>query len=277
MVVPLQVRELLGRALQEDVGSGDITTELTVHEEQDGKALILAKGRFVVAGLPFAQEVFHLIDNATVFEVLHKDSSVVEEGDVIAKVAGRTRTLLLGERLALNILQRLSGIATVTRSFVERVKDLDVRIVDTRKTTPGLRFMEKYAVRVGGGHNHRFGLYDGILIKDNHVKAAGGIAAAVRGARRASHLMKIEVEVTRLDELEEALTAGVDAVMLDNMPVEMMRKAVTIAKGRAVIEASGNVCIETVRPIAEAGVDLISIGALTHSAPAADISMKIVG
>ncbi len=277
MQIPFNIRNVLRLALEEDLGHGDLTTTLIIPEEQTSKALLVAKESFVLAGLPFAREVFNLLNHEEVkFRVFHNEGSKLKKGDIIAEISGRTRTLLSCERVGLNILQRLSGIATLTNEFVRKVKGLGVKIVDTRKTTPCLRFMEKYAVKVGGGANHRFGLYDGILIKDNHIEAAGGITSAVNSARRAFHLSKIEVEVENLKELKEALTAGADVVMLDNMSIEDMREAVRLAKGKVLIEASGNISLERVRAVAETGVDLISVGAITHSAPAADISMKIV-
>ena len=276
MLIPYFVRRVIRLALEEDIGSCDLTTELIVSESQKSVALIISKGNYVVAGLPFVNEVFRLAGQGTELGIFLNDGSMVEKGDIIAEVSGLTRTLLSSERVALNILQRLSGIATLTHEYVQKVKDLKVKIVDTRKTTPCLRYMEKYAVRTGGGSNHRFGLDDGILIKNNHIKAAGGITAAIRAAKKVHHLAKIEVEVENLNDLREVLSSGADVVMLDNMSVEDMREAVEVAKGMAIIEASGNVTIERVRDIAETGVDLISVGALTHSAPAADISMKII-
>jgi nicotinate-nucleotide pyrophosphorylase (carboxylating) len=276
MYIPLSVKNILRLALEEDIGHGDVTTTLTIPEDQRAKALLVAKGDFVLAGLPFAADVFHILDPATEFRIFHDEGAKIAKGAIIAEIAGNTRALLSCERVGLNILQRLCGIATLTNVFVEKVKRTGVRIVDTRKTTPGLRFMEKYAVRIGGGSNHRFGLFDGILIKDNHIEAAGNIASAVSAARQAHHLSKIEVEIENLKELKEALKAGADVVMLDNMPVEDMKEAVKLAKGKALIEASGNMTLERIRAVAETGVDLISVGALTHSAPAADISMKIV-
>jgi nicotinate-nucleotide pyrophosphorylase (carboxylating) len=276
MYIPFHVKNILRIALEEDIGNSDITTTLLIPEGDRGKALLIAKGNFVVAGMPFAMEVFTIIDHHTEFQVFFSEGSKVTRGDVIAEITGNTRTLLSCERVSLNVLQRLSGIASLTNLFVERVKGLNVKIVDTRKTTPGLRFMEKYAVRMGGGSNHRSGLFDGILIKDNHIEAAGGITAAVASAKRARHLSKIEVEVENLNELNEAVSAGADVVMLDNMSLDDMKEAVRIAKGRVILEASGNMTLERVRAVAETGVDLISVGALTHSAPAADISMKVV-
>jgi nicotinate-nucleotide pyrophosphorylase (carboxylating) len=270
------VKHVIRLALEEDIGTCDLTTEFVVSERQKSAALIISKGTFILAGLPFVIEVFRLVDQRTEFSIFLNDGSMVKKGDIIAKVSGLTGTLLSCERVALNILQRLSGIATLTYEYVQKVKDLKVKIVDTRKTTPCLRFMEKYAVRAGGGSNHRSGLYDGILIKNNHIKAAGGITVAIHAAKKVHHLAKIEVEVENLNDLREALRSGADVVMLDNMSVEDMREAVKVAKGMAIIEASGNITIERVRDIAETGVDLISVGALTHSAPAADISMMIV-
>ncbi len=276
MYIPFNVKNIIRLALEEDVGNCDLTTSLLIPEGQRSRALIIAKGNFIVAGIPFLQEVFNILDPETAFRIFFDDGSKVRKGDIIAEVYGNSRTLLSCERVGLNILQRLSGIATLTNAFVEKVKDTAVKIVDTRKTTPGLRFMERYAVRVGGGSNHRFGLYDGILIKDNHIETAGSITNAINAARKAHHLLKIEVEVENLNDLKEALKAGADVVMLDNMPLEDMREAVRMAKGKVIIEASGNININNVKAVAETGVDLISIGAITHSAPAADISMKIV-
>ena len=203
------------------------------------------------------------------------EGSRLRNGDIIAEISGNTRAILGGERVSLNILQRLSGIATLTSLFVDRVREFGTKIVDTRKTAPCHRFMEKYAVRIGGGHNHRFGLFDGILIKDNHIKAVGDIAEAVRRAQ-GHHLTKIEVEVSSLSDLEAAIEAGADIVMLDNMTVDEMRNAVSLAAKRVLLEASGGVTLENIRAVAATGVDLISVGALTHSAPAADISLKTV-
>lgn len=276
MHIPEGVRNILRYAIEEDVGHGDITSQSVVSEEKSARAIIISKGNFIVAGIPFAEEVFRIFDPYTDFRVFYNDGSRVKKGDIIAEVSGRARTILTCERVSLNILQRLSGIATLTAAFVEKIKGLNVKIVDTRKTTPGLRFLEKYAVRVGGGSNHRFGLYDGILIKDNHIEASGSITNAIEAAKKHHHLSKIEVEVENLNDLREALKAGADVVMLDNMPIEEMREAVRLAKGKAILEASGNINLNNVRAVAETGVDLISIGAITHSAPAVDISMKIV-
>jgi len=279
MKIPHNVREIIRMALEEDIGNGDITTSFLIPEDQESRALIMAKGNFVVAGLPFVKEVFAMLSAGAGFAIFINDGLKVTKGDMIAEVYGKTRALLAGERVGLNILQRLSGIATLTNMFAEKVIGLNARIVDTRKTTPGLRFMEKYAVRIGGGSNHRFGLFDGILIKDNHIEAVGSITEALRLAGEGPHLAKVEVEVENLNDLKEAVEGGADIVMLDNMSVENMKEAVKIAHSiqrNIILEASGNVTLNNVREIAETGVDLISIGALTHSATAADISMKIV-
>ena len=276
MDIPQGVSASLRRALEEDIGSGDITASLLLPEESISKAHIIAKGGFVLAGLPFIQEVFRILDPSLSFKTFFRDGDRIKKGDVIAEVWGKTRTILSGERVSLNILQRLSGIATLTSMYNDKIHGTKAKIVDTRKTAPCLRFMEKYAVKTGGGGNHRFGLFDGILIKDNHIKAVGSIKESVNLAKKGHHLLKIEVEVETLDQLREAIEAGAHVVMLDNMPVHEMKEAVTLVKGRVLIEASGNVTLENIKDIAETGVDLISVGALTHSAPAADISLKIV-
>ncbi|MBF0344707.1 MAG: carboxylating nicotinate-nucleotide diphosphorylase [Nitrospirae bacterium] len=274
--MPSSVVDFIRAALAEDIGHGDITTSLTVDTDAVSEAFVIAKEPLLLAGLPFFKLVFLLIDEGVDVQLLRVDGSEFLKGERIARVAGRTRSLLMGERLALNIIQRLSGIATLTRMYTDRVKDLPVQIVDTRKTTPNMRYMEKYAVRIGGGSNHRFGLYDGVLIKDNHIKAAGGIAQAIERVKQVPLLTKIEIEVKNIEELKEALELDVDIVMLDNMSIEDMRRCVEIVNKRVKLEASGNVTLENVRQIAETGVDIISSGYLTHSARAADISMKIV-
>jgi nicotinate-nucleotide pyrophosphorylase (carboxylating) len=276
MDIPSNVIELLKHAIDEDLGHGDITTSLLIPEENEARALYIAKGNFVLAGFPFAEEVFSILDPSVKFKVFFSEGSKACKGDVLAEVLGKTRVLLAGERIGLNIVQHLCGIATLTSQFVDAVRGTKARIVDTRKTTPGHRFMEKYAVRMGGGVNHRFGLFDGILIKDNHIEEVGSIKEAIQRAKSLRHLARIEVEVENLKELQEAIDAGADIVMLDNMPVPDMTEAVRIANGRVTIEASGNMSLENVREVAETGVDLISVGALTHSVTAADISMKIV-
>jgi nicotinate-nucleotide pyrophosphorylase (carboxylating) len=271
------IHRLIDLALEEDIGPGDITTQTTIDPEIMAKAHIRAKQELVVAGLPVAQAVFAHLDAEVIFAPRVDDGDLVKPGTVLAEVVGPAALLLLGERVALNFLMRLSGIATWTRAFVAALQPHQARIVDTRKTTPGWRVLEKYAVQVGGGANHRFGLFDGILIKDNHVKAAGGIGAAVRLAKQgAPHTLKIEVEVPDLAGLEEAIVAGADIVLLDNMDEATLARAVQAAACRVVLEASGGMSLERVGKVAATGVDFISVGALTHSAPAVDIHMKIV-
>lgn len=264
-------------ALAEDLLGGDVTTNATVPAEAQAQATLLAKAPGVISGLDVAREVFAQVDPTLEFVPLVTDGDTVTAMTLIARVSGNARGILAGERLALNLLQRLSGVATATARFVAEVAGTTARVVDTRKTTPGLRVLEKAAVRHGGGHNHRFGLGDGVLIKDNHLAAVGGahrVRDAVHAARAAApHTLRIEVEVATLAELAEALDAGADIVMLDNMSVPEMREAVALTQGRALLEASGGVTLATVRDIAETGVDLISVGALTHSAPALDISL----
>jgi nicotinate-nucleotide pyrophosphorylase (carboxylating) len=275
MDVPAEVREFLAAAIKEDLGGGDITSRLTIADEHASSAVIRAKEPFVVAGLPFAREVFLLLDERVSFEALKEDGSPVSAGEHIARLQGKTRSLLAGERVALNVLQRLSGIATLTSRFVREVEGLGTKILDTRKTTPCMRYLEKYAVRAGGGENHRMGLYDAVLIKDNHIKAAGGVKKAVRLAKTAVPPRTVEVEAETLEDVREALEAGADIIMLDNMPLGTVKEAVRAAKGRALLEVSGNVTLQNVRELAETGVDMISVGAITHSAPAADISMRV--
>jgi nicotinate-nucleotide pyrophosphorylase (carboxylating) len=269
------LKDLIARALLEDIGSGDVTTEATIPPDAVSTAILLAKQDLVLAGLDIAGEVFHTLDPSIQLSAFAKDGDRVTKGTEIGKLSGSTRSLLKGERVALNLLQHLSGIATLTAQYVEKVQGLKARVLDTRKTIPGLRQLEKYAVRMGGGRNHRIGLYDMVLIKDNHIKAAGSISKAVAAAKKKASGLKIEVETSTLAEVREALAAQADIIMLDNMSPGMMREAVRIISSRALVEASGNVTLETIRGIAETGVDFISSGSLTHSAPAADISMKI--
>ncbi|WP_068793707.1 carboxylating nicotinate-nucleotide diphosphorylase [Brevibacillus laterosporus] len=262
--------------LFEDVGHGDITTMSTIPADEKGTGILYAKKSGLIAGLDIAEQVFHTVDHELSFQRFVTEGSQVQKGDVIAEVTGSVQAILTGERLALNLLQRLSGIATRTQLFVKEISHTQARIVDTRKTTPGLRLLEKYAVRVGGGHNHRFALYDAVMIKDNHSKGAGGIKEAVRKAREAiPHTMKIEVEAESLMQVQEALESGADIIMLDNMSCDLMREAIQIISGKAIIEASGGVTLETVRAIAETGVDVISVGGLTHSVAALDISLDL--
>ncbi|MGC8863397.1 MAG: carboxylating nicotinate-nucleotide diphosphorylase [Armatimonadota bacterium] len=275
---PIHVERVVKNALAEDIGSGDITTALTVPAIARVEAVIVSRAAGVLAGIEVARAAFQATDPRILFEALLEDGAEIEPGTTIALVQGGAASILTAERVALNFLQRLSGVATLTAKYVAAVAHTQAKIVDTRKTTPGLRVLEKYAVAVGGGRNHRFGLYDGILIKDNHIAAVGGITAAVAAARaHAPHTLRIEVEVGSLQEMEEAIEAGADAVLLDNMPVDMLKKAVEVAQGKVILEASGRVSLDNVAAIAETGVDLISVGALTHSAQALDISLEVGG
>lgn len=274
-MLDLNLNDLIKRALTEDVGTGDITTLSTIPEDKCITGRFLAKEEGILCGMDVARAVFAFVDPEISLDVLKKDGEKILVGDVVATVSGRARSILTGERLALNLMQHMSGIATRTWEAVEQVKGTGARIADTRKTTPGLRVLEKYAVKCGGGSNHRFNLADGVLIKDNHIEAAGGITRAVEMARRnIPHTLKIEVEVETFEMLEEALAAGADIIMLDNMSYEDMAKAVRIVDRRALTEASGNMGEKDLRKVAETGVDLISIGALTHSVKALDISLK---
>lgn len=265
--------EDLRRWLAEDVGWGDVTTNRCVPESARCVGRFAARGAGVLSGIDCARQVFALLDPAVVFEAHLADGEPFEPGTPVATVSGPARPILTGERLSLNLVQRLSAVASLTRRFVDAVSDTGVTILDTRKTTPGLRRLEKAAVVHGGGCNHRFGLSDGILIKDNHIIAAGGIAAAVEAARSGNAMLRVEVEVDTLSQLEEALDAGADGLLLDNMGPDLLREAVALARGRAWTEASGGVNLTTVRALAESGVDYISIGALTHSAAAVDIGL----
>ncbi len=277
-LVPLRrilIEPLVRGALLEDLGrAGDLTTDLIVPVEVSARAALVARESGVVAGLDLAKLAFELIDPEIAVEIAANDGSVVAPGAVIARISGPARGILTAERTALNFLGHLSGIASVTASIVAAVRGTKAKIVCTRKTTPGLRAVEKYAVRAGGGANHRFGVDDALLIKDNHVAIAGGVAPALRRARAGvGHLVKIEVEVDTLDQLREALGEGADAVLLDNMSLEMLAEAVAIVDGRAITEASGRVTPKSAPSIAATGVDLISIGWLTHSAPVLDIGL----
>lgn len=271
------IDKIVEQVLLEDIGTGDITSDSIVPYDLKAKGIIKTSEEGVVAGLDIAHLIFKKLDPEIIFQEKIKDGVKVARGKVLAEISGSARTILKGERVALNFLQRMSGIATITSKFCQEVKDFPVRIVDTRKTTPGLRVLEKYAVLMGGGYNHRFGLYDAVLIKDNHIAVAGGIKSAVNSVRKQiSHTVKIEVEVENLSQLQEALEMKVDIVMLDNMELETMKEAVKIVKGKALIEASGGITLKKVREIAQTGVDLISVGALTHSVKSLDISMKIL-
>lgn len=265
---------IIENALLEDIHTGDITTLAVVPESRKIRAKLIAKEPMVLCGINVAARVFHYLDTTICFKSVYPDGSLLGPGEIIAEISGEAALLLQGERVALNLLQRMCGIATLTSRFVEAVKGTKAKVTDTRKTTPGLRQLEKYSVRVGGGMNHRTGLYDGVLIKENHIAAAGGISVAIQRARAyIPHTMKIEIETETLTQVEEALNSGADIIMLDNMDNETMRKAVDMIAGRALVEASGGVNLETIRGIAETGVDIVSVGALTHSARAMDISM----
>jgi nicotinate-nucleotide pyrophosphorylase (carboxylating) len=276
---PAALRELARRALAEDVGRGDVTSELTVGAEAQALGRILAREDVVVYGLEAARAVFLEADPALRFSALAQEGGVVRAGAVVAEVEGLARSILAAERVALNLLMRLSGIATLTKRYAQRVEGTGARIADTRKTTPGLRALEKAAVRAGGGTNHRFGLDDGILIKDNHVALAGGVGEAVRRAKaNAPHLLKVEIEVESPQELEEALEGGADAILLDNMTPGEVRRAVAIVREKGpevLVEVAGGVNERSARAYARAGADLVSVGALTHSAPAADLSLEV--
>lgn len=265
--------------LREDVGAGDVTTSVTIPVGHQSKAVIHAKDHGFIAGISVAELVFQVVDPSLVFRPMVQDGDEVTRGTTLAEVEGSTHSLLTGERLALNLLQRMSGIATRTRSYVDALEGLSTRLVDTRKTTPGHRMLEKYAVRIGGGANHRFGLYDAVMIKDNHIKGAGGITEAVKRARDViPHTMTIEVETENLTQVNEALQAGADIIMLDNMHPDQMREAVTVIRKQAPhvkVEASGNVSLDTIRGIAESGVDVISVGRLTYSFESLDISLDL--
>lgn len=273
---PFLVERAVAAALEEDLGAaGDITTDAIVPADAQAEAEIVARKAGVVAGLDLAEAAFRALDPEAKFTRVVEDGGKVTAGGTIALISAKTRALLTGERTALNFLGRLSGIATLTAAYVAAVEGTHAKIACTRKTTPSLRAFEKYAVRAGGGVNHRFGLYDAILVKDNHIAAAGGLANALHALRpQAGHLVKVEVEVDTLDQLEEALRFPIDAVLLDNMDVATLKKAVALVKGRVVTEASGGVTLETVREIAETGVELISVGALTHSARSLDSSLE---
>lgn len=274
-----RLRRQIADWLEEDIGNGDITTMTTIPADRMAKGIIHVKESGLIAGLPVAELVFGVVDPGLKFRAQVLEGAAVVKGTLLAEVEGSARSVLLGERLALNLMQRLSGIATRTREYVDALGGLPTRLVDTRKTTPGHRQLEKYAVRVGGGHNHRFGLYDAVMIKDNHIKGAGGITQAIRAARaNIPHTMKIEIEVESLEQVQEALAAMPDIIMLDNMRPELMREAVGHIKMRAphiVVEASGSVTLQTIRGIAETGVDVISVGRLTYSVQSLDISLDL--
>lgn len=272
-----QARQAIRIALAEDVGSGDITTQCCVPRELEGQAVIIAKAEGVVAGQFVAEMTFVEVDKTVRYDAVQPDGTAVSAGAVVARIDGPVAAILTAERTALNFLGRLSGIATLTARFVAQVAGTGVRILDTRKTTPGLRALEKYAVRCGGGANHRFGLFDMFLIKENHIRACGSIAEAVRRCKggRSSRSLKIEVEATNLEEVRQALAAGVDRIMLDNMPLPLIADCVREVGGKVELEVSGNVSLQNVADIARTGVEYVSIGALTHSAPVLDLSLQL--
>ncbi|MDP1990960.1 MAG: carboxylating nicotinate-nucleotide diphosphorylase [Syntrophales bacterium] len=277
----MSFRQALARvirtALDEDIGPGDITTGAALRGDETGIARATAKTEMVVAGIDVFGEVFCTLDSSLIFTASRRDGETVGKGGLLAEISGSLASILTAERVALNLFQRMSGIATLTRRYSDAISGTRAKILDTRKTAPGLRILDKYAVRVGGGYNHRFALYDGVLIKDNHITAAGGIGPAVRRVReRIPHTLKIEVEVKDMAELEEALAAGADTILLDNMGLQEMAGAVHRVAGKIPLEASGNMTLERVREVAATGVDLISVGALTHSVTAADISLNVM-
>jgi nicotinate-nucleotide pyrophosphorylase (carboxylating) len=271
---PALYREVVRRALAEDLGWGDVTTEATVRPEQRARGIILVKSPCVLAGIQVAEEAFRQLDPAVSFEAGRKDGDRCAPGEVIAQVHGSAAAMLTAERTALNLLQRMSGIATLTRAFVDGSGGT-ITVLDTRKTTPTLRALEKYSVRAGGGSNHRSGLDDGILIKDNHIRLAGGVPEAVRRMKAAGHEMLVEVEAENLDQVDAAISAGADIILLDNLSIEQIREAVRRVAGRAKIEISGGVTLARLPELAQTGADYASVGALTHSAPAADISFEL--
>lgn len=277
MLNQMYVDNLIKTALLEDINYIDVTTDYLIDEDQQGAAQFLAKADGVLCGIDVALRVFELLQPDFKAEVFKKDGDQLKKGDIIAKVYGKTRTILKGERTALNLIQHMSGIATATNEAVKLVEGTKASIVDTRKTLPGMRPLQKYAVTVGGGKNHRYNLSDAAMLKDNHVDAGGGITNAVKKLKsKLGHMTKVELEVRTLEELREALSVDVDVIMLDNMSNEMMAEAVKITDGKAILEASGGITAETLRGVAETGVDIISIGALTHSVKAFDISLKIL-
>jgi len=271
------IDKIIDSALEEDLGPGDITTAALVDLSVKGEARLIAKEEIILAGIEVFSRVFSRLDPEIVVETKYRDGEAVSNGEDIGIVKGSMRGILSGERTALNFLQRLSGIATLTRKYVERTDSSKVRVIDTRKTTPGLRILEKYAVRRGGGFNHRFGLFDGILIKDNHIAVAGSIAKALARIKgRVPHTLRIEVEVEDIKGVEEAIGAGADAILLDNMSLKEMREAVSIAGGRVLLEASGGITLESIEEVSKTGIDLISVGAITHSARSVNISLEVI-
>lgn len=275
MVLQQKVDEIIVLALKEDMHYGDITTDILMDDMKQSRAQLVAKEKGVVAGCGIFERVFLLLNQDIAISFYKHDGDHVKKGDVLAEISGQTKTLLKAERTALNIIQRLSGIATMTNQLVKETEGIPVRIVDTRKTTPGLRALEKYAVRVGGGYNHRFNLSDAVMIKDNHIHAVGSIKKAITMAKaQIPHTMKVEIEVENLHQLQEALEAQADIIMLDNMTISQMKEAVSMTKGKAILEASGNITKDTIKEVVHTGVDVISVGAITHSVKALDISLR---
>ncbi|MDH3267545.1 MAG: carboxylating nicotinate-nucleotide diphosphorylase [Ignavibacteria bacterium] len=273
------IKEIIRRALDEDIQSGDVTTQATIPNSVFGKGKFLVKANGVIAGINIANNVFEMIDDTIELKILIPDSNRVSIGNIVAEVEGKASSILTAERTALNFLQRMSGIATLTNTFVEKIKHTKAKILDTRKTAPGLRLLDKEAVRLGGGTNHRIGLFDLFLIKDNHIEIAGSITSAVEACRnfqqKKNSNLKIEVETKNLEEVKEAISSKVNIIMLDNFTSDLMRKAVDLVDGKCLVEASGNINIDNVKEVAETGVDFISVGALTHSVKALDISLEV--
>jgi nicotinate-nucleotide pyrophosphorylase (carboxylating) len=273
------LEKIIRDALDEDIQSGDVTTQAVIPDSVFGKGKFLVKANGIIAGLNVVKNVFDIVDDKIVYKVLIQDREKVNAGEFVAEVEGKASSILTAERTALNFLQRMSGIATLTNNFVEKIEHTKAKILDTRKTVPGLRLLDKEAVHLGGGKNHRIGLFDMFLIKDNHIEIAGSITNAVNACRnfhqKKNLNLKIEVETKNLEEVKEALSCNVDIIMLDNFNIEMMKKAVTLINGKCLVEASGNINIDNVKEVAETGVDYISVGALTHSVKALDISLEV--
>jgi nicotinate-nucleotide pyrophosphorylase (carboxylating) len=273
----LNLDEIIQKALEEDIGPGDLTTDAIIDPHARGKAVLLAREQMILAGLPVFSMVFALLDPELEFEYRYQDGATIQKDEAICYISGRLASILKAERTALNFLQRMSGIATLTNDYVSNAGPGKARILDTRKTAPGLRALDKYSVKMGGGFNHRIGLFDGVLIKDNHIAAAGSISKAVSLARSNSpHTVKVEVEVETLPGVQEALDSGADIILLDNMPMDKLKQAVRIINRKALVEVSGGVTLGTIAEIAEIGVDFISVGALTHSVKAVDLSLEIL-
>jgi nicotinate-nucleotide pyrophosphorylase (carboxylating) len=271
-----QIDRIIINALEEDIGSGDITTDAIIGPDITGRAVLESREDIILAGLPVFMRVFSILDPKVTFETFYNDGERVPAGKIVCAIKGGMASILKAERTALNLIQRMSGIATITSHYVEKAGSGRVKILDTRKTAPGLRMLDKYAVPLGGGYNHRFGLYDAILIKDNHIAVAGGISKAIEAARKnAQGNIKIEVEVDDMEGVNEALKSGADIILLDNMPPDQLKKAVKLVSGRALLEASGGITIENIKEIAATGVDMISVGALTHSVRAVDLGLEI--